>query len=73
MSKIEKPIIEKQDEAVLKHLKAHRQISKKRCFEKYGYTLTELFGKPDNWLQIYKQTSSNFYTSNNVSRRTNYS
>ena len=36
-------------------LKAHRKISKKRCFEKYrscfsflGYTLTELFRKPNN-------------------------
>ena len=27
-----------------------------------GYTLMELFRKPDNWWQIYKQTSSNFYT-----------
>ena len=25
------------------------------------YTLTELFRKPDNWRQIYKQTSSTFY------------
>ena len=29
-----------------------------------GYTLTELFKKPDNWQQIYKQMSSTFYTSN---------
>ena len=34
-----------------------------------GYTLTELFQKPENWQQIYKQTSSTFYTSNDVSRR----
>ena len=34
-----------------------------------GYTLTELFRKPDNWQQIYKQTSSTFYTSNDVSKR----
>ena len=29
------------------HLKAHRQIPKKGCFEKYGHidTLTELFRK----------------------------
>ena len=27
----------------------------------------ELFRKPDNWWQIYKQTSSTFYTSNDVS------
>ena len=31
------------------------------------YTLTKLFIKPDNWQQIYKQTSSTFYTSNDVS------
>ena len=34
-------------------------------------TLTELFRKPDNWRQIYKQTSSTFYTSIDVSRRKN--
>ena len=28
------------------------------------YTLTELFRKPDNWRQIYKQKSSTYYTSN---------
>ena len=27
-------------------------------FSFIGYTLTELFRKPDNWRQIYKQTSS---------------
>ena len=65
-------------------LKSHRQISKKRCSEKYIYVikhasfqlykipLTELFRKPDNWPQIYKQTSSTFYTSNDVSRRKKY-
>ena len=31
------------------------------------YTLTKLFIKPDNWQRIYKQTSSTFYTSNDVS------
>ena len=36
------------------------------------YTLTELFRKPDNWQQIYKQTSSALYTSNDVSRRKKY-
>ena len=36
-----------------------------------GYTLNELFRKTDNWRQIYKQTSSTFYTSNDVSRRKN--
>ena len=57
-------------------LKAHRQISEKRCFEKYcscdkalGYTLTELLKKPDNWRQIYKQTCSTFYTSNTCLKR----
>ena len=35
-------------------------------------SLTELRQKPDNWRQIYKQTSSTFYTSNDVSRRKNY-
>ena len=34
-----------------------------------GCALTELFRKSDNWWQIYKQTSSTFYTSNDVSRR----
>ena len=34
-----------------------------------GYTLTELFRKPDNWRQIYKQTSSAFYTSNMCLKR----
>ena len=37
-------------------------------FSVIGYTLTELFKKPDNWRQIYKQTSSTFYTSNEVSK-----
>ena len=36
------------------------------------YTLAELFWKPDNWQQIYKQTSSTFYASNDVLRRKNY-
>ena len=31
-----------------------------------------VFRKPDNWRQIYNQTSSTFYTSNEVSRRKNY-
>ena len=31
-----------------------------------GNILTELIGKTDNWRQIYKQTSSNIYTSNDV-------
>ena len=41
-------------------------------FSFIGCTLTELFRKPVNWQQIYKQTSSTFYTSNDVSRRKNY-
>ena len=36
-------------------------------FSFIGYTLTELFRKPDNWRQIYKQTSSTFNTSNDMS------
>ena len=39
-----------------------------QIFSSIGYTLTELFRKPDNWRQIYKQTSSTFYTSNDVSK-----
>ena len=58
-------------------LKAHWQISKKRCFGKYWScdkacqfsALTELFRKPDNWWQIYKQTSSTFYASNMCLKR----
>ena len=65
-------------------LKSHRQISKKRCSEKYIYVikhaifqlykipLTELFRKPDNWRQIHKQASSTFHTSTDVSRRKKY-
>ena len=34
-----------------------------------GYTLTELFRKPDNWQQIYKKTTSTFYTSNMCLKR----
>ena len=33
-------------------------------FSLIGCTLTELFSKPANWRQIYKQTSSTFHTSN---------
>ena len=32
-----------------------------------GYTLAEIFRKPDNW-QIYKQTGSAFHTWNDVSK-----
>ena len=65
-------------------LMTHWQISKKLfrkvlfmwpsmpIFSFIRYTLTKLFRKPDNWQQIYKQTSSTFYTSNDVSRRKNY-
>ena len=31
------------------------------------YTVMELFRKPGNWQQTCKQTSSTFYTSNDVS------
>ena len=53
-----------------KCLKAHRQISKKLCFEKYDnfQLYTELFGKPHNWRQIYKQTSSTFQTFHKITR-----
>ena len=37
-------------------------------FSFIGYTLTELIKKPDNWWQIYKQTSSTFYSSNGASK-----
>ena len=71
-------VVAKSMQATLKtSLKAHQQISKKKTvfrkllfvwynmpiFNFTGYTLTELFRKPDNWRQIYKQTSSTFYTS----------
>ena len=46
--------------------------SSMQIFSFIGYTLTELFRKTDNWRKIYKQTSSTFYTSNDVSRRKNY-
>ena len=66
------------------NLKAYPQISKKISvskstvhvikyanFELYRtvHILTELFGKLENWRQIYKQTSSTLYTSNDVSLR----
>ena len=38
-------------------------------FSFIGYALTQLFRKPDNWRQIYKQTSLTFYTSNDVSKK----
>ena len=41
-------------------------------FSFIGYVPTELFRKPDNWRQIDKQTSSTFYTSDDVLRRKNY-
>ena len=46
--------------------------SSMQIFSFIGHTLTELFRKTDNWRKIYKQTSSTFYTSNDVSRRKNY-
>ena len=44
----------------------------KKIFSFIGCTLAELFRKPDNWWQSYKQTSSTSYTSNDVLRRKNY-
>ena len=41
-------------------------------FSFIGYTLTEVFRKPDNWRQNYKQTSSSFNTSNDAPRSKNY-
>lgn len=44
-------------------------------FSFIGNILTDLFGKSDDWGQIYKQSNSNFYSSkkmhhkNNVLRR----
>ena len=38
------------------------------CF--IGYTLKELYRKPDNWGQIYEQMSSTFYTSKNTEAAT---
>ena len=46
-------------------------LSSMPLFGFIGYTPTELFRKPDNWRQIYQQTSSTFHTSNDVSRRKN--
>ena len=40
-----------------------------QVFSFIWYTLTELFRKPDNWRQIYKQTNSTFYTSNMCLKR----
>ena len=50
-------------------LKAHRQISKKGCFNKYyscdigNLEILETFGKTNNWQQLYKQSSLTFYKS----------
>ena len=64
-------------------MKTQREISKKRSFEKcclcdklcqlsfMGHILTELFEKTDNWRQVYKQTSSTFYTSKGVCHQNN--
>ena len=37
-------------------------------FSFIGYTMVELFWKPNNWQQIYKRTNSTLYTSNSVSK-----
>ena len=42
-------------------------VIKHANFQIYRDTLTEFFRKSDNLRQIYKQTSSTFYTSNDVS------
>ena len=47
-------------------------LSSMPSFSFIGYILTELFRKPDNWRQIYKQTSSTFSTSNDLSKRKHY-
>ena len=47
-------------------------LSSMPIFSLIGYTLTELFRKPENWRQIYKQMILTLYTSNDVSRRKNY-
>ena len=36
-----------------------------------GHILTELLGKTDNWRQIYKQTNSTSYLSNDVCLKNN--
>ena len=40
----------------------------KAIFSFIWYTLTALFRKPNNLRQIYKQATSTFYTSNDVSK-----
>ena len=47
-------------------------LSSMPSFSFIGYILTELFRKPDNCRQIYKQTSSTFSTSNDLSKRKHY-
>ena len=37
-------------------------------FSFIGYSMTELIRKPDNWRQVYKQTSSTFCSSEDVSK-----
>ena len=69
-------------------LKTHRDISKRRCFEKFcccdqacqfsvleGTPWRSYLEKNWQWRQIYKKTSLTFYTSNDVlavSKRKNY-
>ena len=49
-------------------LKSIVQVIKHAKFGFIGHTLTKLLGKTDKWWQIYKQTSSTFYTPYNVSK-----
>ena len=46
--------------------------SRMLIFSFIGYTLMELFRKPDNWRQIYNEASSTFYVLNDMSGRKNY-
>ena len=39
-------------------------VIKQANFQLYRVHLTTLFRKPDNWQQIYEQTSLTFYASN---------
>ena len=53
------------------HVIKHANFQLYSVYSDRGYILTELFRKTYNWRHTYKQTSSNFYTSNNVHLQTN--
>ena len=53
------------------HVIKHANFQLYRAYYDRGYILTELFRKTYNWWHTYKQTSSNFYTSNNMHLQTN--